>query len=117
MSYGQYVALVENSAPGALEDELRRRRQKMPDYKAFLAQKAKRNARKTEKNAQKPAPRERKSFKIKPDHVTAEHVRCCPVCGVKFKTTDRARKYCSMKCAIDARNRQQRARWAEKKVE
>lgn len=107
MSYGQYVALCENSAPGALEDELRRRRKKMPDYKDFLKQKAKRNAqknaRKSERKSERRAP---KPFKIKPEHVTVEHVRCCPVCGTKFKTTDHARKYCGMKCALKAHNEQ-----------
>lgn len=106
MSYGQYVALCENSEPGALAAELRRRGVKMPNYKAFQEQKAKRKLRQA---AKKTVRRPTKPFRVKQEHTMTEHVRRCPVCGIRFKTTDHARKYCGMQCALRARSEQHKA--------
>ena len=105
MSYGEYVALCESA--GNLKRELERRGKEMPDYKAFRAK-----ARKARKNAKKaPPPREQNRptpMTVNRARTPHEHVVRCPICTIKFKTTDGARKYCSMACAQEARNARDR---------
>ena len=93
LSYGQYVAMAERADEGTLERYIEQNGLKKPDYAAF----------KRKKLAQKQyAKKPKKAAKIKALHVVKERVVICPICGGKFKTTLRARKYCDLKCATEA---------------
>lgn len=108
MSYGQYVALCESE--GGVRRELERRGAAMPDYKSFRARAAAKKRKRAAQPKKTPQP-----LRIRENRPQTEYVRRCAVCGIRFKTVDAARKYCGIKCAVDARNRQWRERYAERR--